>query len=108
MSGETVAVPASAKLVLLTVRLPVEFPGAVGENPTVNDRFPLAGRVTGRVGTPLNENTAPLEPILLMVAGDEPPLTIWNWTALELPTSVAGKATVPPGGTATGVCPDIE
>ena len=102
------AEPVSAKLLLLTVRLPEAFPGAVGANLTVNDRFPLAGRVTGRVGTPFNGNTAPLELILLIVAGVEPGLTTWNWTALELSTSVAGKVMVPPGSTGTAVCPEVE
>jgi len=108
VSGEIVAEPVSAKLLLLTVRLPEAFPGAVGANLTVNDRFPLAGRVTGRVGTPFNGNTAPLELILLIVAGVEPGLTTWNWTALELLTSVAGKVMVPPGSTGTAVCPEVE
>lgn len=103
-----VAVPVSAKLLLLTVRFPVEFPGAVGANPTVNDRFPFAGSVTGRVGTPFSGNTALPELTLVIVTGVELALTIWNWTALGLPTSVAGKATVPPGTTTTGACPETE
>jgi hypothetical protein len=108
VSGETVAVPVSPKLLLLIVRLPVMLPGAVGAKPTVNEKLPLAGRVVGSVGTPLSGNKVPFELTLLIVAGEELALTTWNWTALEPPTSVAGKATVPPGSTETAVCPGTE
>jgi len=70
------AEPVRAKLALSTVKLPEAFPGTVGANPTVNDMFPFAGSVTGRVGTPLSEKTAPLALTLLIVVGVDPALTI--------------------------------